>query len=239
MYVDDTLLFSVNTNFSKAVLNLQEDINSLNIWCNKNGIMANTDKTKVMMFGSTTVLNKTSQPVIMMNAVPLKVVSVYKYLGVTLDSQLSYNSHLDRLISTVTAKLKQFQRMRGFLNTKVALLVYKNMMLPMLEYVFLSATSSINRRRLQVLQNKGLRCALNRDIDVCTDYIHIEANLLKLKYRREQHQLNFMFDQAQDSSKLKRRPGCTVNTRSSNKIFFFFFIFFFLNSVFETVQQST
>ena len=46
-------------------------------------------------------------------------------------------------------------------------MVYKSMLLPILEYgdVFLSATigpcaTVVNRKRLQLLQNKGLRCAL-------------------------------------------------------------------------------
>ena len=61
----------------------------------------------------------------------------------------------------------------------------------------------MNKKRLQVLQNKGLRCALNKGIETSTDELHKEANLLKLKYRREQHLLNFMYDQAQVSSLLK------------------------------------
>ena len=75
-----------------------------------------------------------------------------KYLGVTLDEHLNYNLHVKKLINSVTAKLKQFRRMRSFLNTKAAILVYKCMLLPMLEYgdVFLSATSAINKKRLQI-----------------------------------------------------------------------------------------
>ena len=89
--------------------------------------------------------------------------------------------------------------MRSFLTTKAALLVYKGMMLPILEYgdVFLCGASVADRKRLQILQNKGLRCALNLDIDTSRDDLHIEANLLRLKFRREQHILNHMFDVAQ------------------------------------------
>ena len=117
-----------------------------------------------MNFGNT-VSNLQEGKLIMLNNVPLQVVSDHKYLGVTLDNQVSYNLDVNRLISTVPEKLKQFYRMRSFLNNKAALVVYKNMMLPMLEYgdVFLSAASSVNRKRLQILQNKRLRCALGRD----------------------------------------------------------------------------
>ena len=131
----------------------QTDINALNLWCSHNGILANTDKTKIMVFGSTNALNRVLQPIINLDNIPLQVVTAYKYLGITHDNQLSYNSHVARLISTVTTKMKQFRRMRGFLSTKAALMVYKNMLLPMLEYgdVFLSATTNVNRKRLQTL----------------------------------------------------------------------------------------
>ena len=101
-------------------------------------------------------------------------------------------------------------------------MVYKNMLLPMLEYgdVFLSATSSLNRKRLQILQNKGLRCALNASIEVGTADIHSEANLLKLKFRREQHLLNYMYDQSLDQKMLKAKTKSSVVTQSSSKVLF-------------------
>ena len=42
------------------------------------------------------------------------------------------------------------------------------MLLPILEYgdVFLSASTDVNKRRLQILQIKSLRCALNKGIEI-------------------------------------------------------------------------
>ena len=105
---------------------------------------------------------------------PLQFVNSYKYLGVAIDCQLKYNLHVNKIVASVSSKLKQFQRMRTFLNTKAALLVYKSMLLPVLEYgdLFLSAATVKNRKRLQILQNKGLRCALNVGSDMSTDELH-------------------------------------------------------------------
>ena len=62
-----------------------------------------------------------------------------------------------KVITKVSLKLKQFRRMHYLLNTKAAVLVYKNMILPMLEYgdIFLVGATAENRKRLQILQNKG------------------------------------------------------------------------------------
>ena len=220
MYADDTVLYISRKNFDVSVKNLQEDINSIALWCQTNGITANTDKTKVMVFGSKCTLVKLPNFEVKFGDAPLQAVSSYKYLGLTLGSQLNYNLHVSKIIGSVTGKLKQFQRMRSFLNNKAALMVYKGMILPILEYgdVFLHAASVENRKKMQTLQNKGLRCALNRGIDTGTVELHKEANLLKLHYRREQHILNYIFDNAQVESNLKVKSGLTVQTRSSTKL---------------------
>ena len=98
-------------------------------------------------------------------------------------------------------------------------MVYKNMFLPVLEYgnIFLSSATAENRKKLQTLQNKGLRCALIRDRDTSSDELHEDAKLLKLKYRRELHLLNFMFDMSEVESNVKERSNLGVVTRSSRK----------------------
>ena len=220
MYADDTVLYIANKNFDVSVKKMQEDIDSLSQWCFENGIMANTEKTKVMVFGSNNSLSKIPQFEISYDKVPLQTVTSYTYLGIVLDNKLTYNLYVNRMIASITAKLKQFRRMRNFLNTKAALMVYKGMLLPILEYgdVFLTGTSAINRKRLQVLQNKGLRCALNKDCDTSTDELHRVAKLQKLRVRRDQHVMNYMYDFAQNIENHKAKPKLSVKTRSSNKL---------------------
>ena len=109
--------------------------------------------------------------------------------------------------------------MRSFLKSKAAVLVYKSMILPILEQgdIFLVGTSAANRKKLQILQNKGLRCALNRGIETSNAELHSEAKLLKLNYRREQHMLSYMYDQSLNPALLKKRKRDGVRTRSHCK----------------------
>ena len=50
-----------------------------------------------------------------------------------------------------------------------------------------------------------------------SDELHKEAGLLKLKFRREQHLLNFVYDWSLDENKLKSKPLGSVSTRSQEK----------------------
>ena len=68
-----------------------------------------------------------------------------------------------------------------------------------------------------MLQNRGLRCALNKGKEASTDELHVEAGLLKLKYRRKQHVLNFMYDRSSCKKNLKVKGDGVIVTRSQKK----------------------
>ena len=108
LYADDTVLYTSHGDFALSIKNLQKDINSLAGWCTVNGIKANTDKTKVMVFGSKCSLVKSPPFEIKFGDIPLQLVSSYKYLGINLDAQLNNNLHVNKVICSVTNKLKQF-----------------------------------------------------------------------------------------------------------------------------------
>ena len=152
LYADDTVLFTANKSFPSSVRKMQTDLDSLSHWCKINGIKVNTDKSKVMVFGSTASLDKLPDYMLHIDEAPLQIVNSYRYLGITLDQKLNYNLHVNRIVSSVSAKLKQFQRMRSFLSAKAAILVYKGTILPLLEYgdVFLNAATVESRKKLQV-----------------------------------------------------------------------------------------
>ena len=219
LYADDTVIYTASANPQVAKSRMSNDMQALSGWCATNGIKMNTEKTKLMWFGSAKQVKDLPCPEIIVDGSPLQTVCSYKYLGVTMDGQLNYAKHVGKLIAVASTKLKQFRRMRSFLNTKAAVLVYKSMLLPLLEYgdIFLSSATMENKKKLQTLQNKGLRCALQRDNDASTDDMHAEVNLLRLSYRREQHMLNFMFDMSQSEHNMQSTKTEGVRTRSSRK----------------------
>ena len=196
-YADDTVLYSTYTTFELARKNMQKNLNALTKWCSTNGIYMNVDKTKCMVFGNKYTLTKVKKFELKVNGKPIKQVASYNYLGILLDPGLTFERHVNQIVSKVSNKVSQLRRMRKFLNVDAAVLVYKNMILPILEYgdVFLTAASKDNRDKLQILQNKALRVALQVDKYYDTDLLHTEAKLSKLKQRRKFHLLLQIYDQ--------------------------------------------
>ena len=196
LYADDTVIFSSCKSLNEAHKRMQKDLNALQKWCTANGIFVNVSKTKFMLFGSKILLAKYNLPYnyLKINCQPIDRVRNYSYLGVTLDEQLNYEMHAINTIKRVKCKLAQLRRMKYCLNKQGALLVYKNMILPILEYgdIFMSSLSVATRKKLQVMQNKALRIALNSHNQESTAELHKLAKLSKLKVRRKLHVLQFL-----------------------------------------------
>ena len=118
-------------------------------------------------------------------------------------------------------KIYQLTKIRSYTTKRAALLIYENMILPILEYgdIFLHSATHKIRKKLQTLQNKALRCAVSKDRITKSDLLHTEANILKLKDRRHVHMLLHMFQLSpMPNFKLWKTYKATgVRTRSSKK----------------------
>ena len=77
---------------------------------------------------------------LILNASQIEYVEKYDYLGVTIETDLKFKRHIEKSFTRINNKLYVFTCMRKSMNTKAAVMVYKSMVLPFLEYgnVFLS-----------------------------------------------------------------------------------------------------
>ena len=189
-------------------------------WCNENGIFINPQKTKYMIFSSTNIPEQEGRTLLSISGNKVERVKSYSYLGVTLDEHLTFDLHVKGIISRVSDKVFHLRKVRQYLTDKAALLVYKNIILPIMEYgdIYVSAASKENRKKLQVLQNKALKCALRKDRRYDTVALHKEAKLQPIRLRRRQHLLLHMFQ----LSKLPNYNGwrartMAIRTRTSDK----------------------
>ena len=221
LYADDTILYSSVKNDQQALVKLQEDLNSLESWCLRNKLTINTDKTKYMIFGTSNARSKITDSTLNFGGKPLELVTSYNYLGVKIDPSLNYELHAKAIIQRVSDKIALLRRIRRFINSSAALNIYKNMILPILEYgdLLLVSARSSTRRKLQTLQNKALKCALGLDPLTSTDEVHRLARMDKLHLRRKQHIIQLMFCQQSNpflwDRRIRRRSG--ISTRSSYK----------------------
>ena len=138
---------------------MQIDLNLIESWCTKNKLTLNIKKTKIMTYMSSHK-RKTYKPFkLYMKGLLLDEVESYKYLGTLVDNKLCGESQHTHLAKSLGFKLKMFGKIRRFLTTKAAMMVYKSTILPIIDYNdhFQLLWNADQVQKLQKFQNWGLR----------------------------------------------------------------------------------
>lgn len=87
MYADDLAIYS------QKIEHIQAALNMLQIWCTENKLNINTAKTKIMKFRKGGPLRKTD--VVKYGHLEIEFVNSYEYLGVTLQTTLTWTKHFE------------------------------------------------------------------------------------------------------------------------------------------------
>ena len=133
LYADDILLYRPVSSDSDFV-SLQRDINMIQTWASSNFMTFNESKCKVMH------ISRKRSPLspctsIMLNGSILETVTMYKYLGLLISSDLSWSNH----IQSVCSKARKivgliYRKYYRFSDTATLLQLYRSLVRPHLDY---------------------------------------------------------------------------------------------------------
>ena len=136
----------------------------------------------------------------------------FVYLGVNVDNKLSFEKFVNSTISCVNGRLLIFARIRKFIYVYTSLVIYKQMILLIIDYMSILVNSSTQCKinKLQPLQNRAIRT-----IEKVSGYmstlkmkeLHSKLNLKLLNERRQIFMLKLMYKLSQDNENVNRyRP---------------------------------
>ena len=216
LYADDTVVYGTELNI------IQSDLNRIHSWCNANLLTINCKKSQWM---KTNIICKQHDNVsFKLGNTELEYVTDYKYLGMTVDSSLSFQSYRESIINRVNLKINYFKKIRMYLTQDAALLIYKCTILPILEYVDFVYDFSIKyvNKKLQTIQNTGLYIVYNQlylqyDVKDSTETLHRKARIYRLSHRRWLHMLSYIYSYIDDDGLVDVRD---INTRRREGILF-------------------
>lgn len=140
---------------------IKHDMLPVSEYYETNRLVLNVGKSKVMFFGRRS--NREFNDEIVINGSVLERVTCYKYLGLMLDSDLSFKRHIDLVAARISSIVGMIFRIRGFVPRHVLINLYFSLihsnLIYLLEVYGSAAKTALNR--LEVLQRRALKLIFN------------------------------------------------------------------------------
>ena len=95
---------------------VNEDLIKLRNWCFNNRLLLNSDKTKLIVYGSRQMISKLQDFRLTLLVKELLSVDSVKDLGVVFDSKLSINDHIIKTASSCMSALGKISRVHEFIS---------------------------------------------------------------------------------------------------------------------------
>ena len=189
-YVDDTKMYlSFNVKDKDiSITDLQQDLTSIRNWCFNNSLLINPDKTKLIVFGTKQMLSRLDDFKLSLLGKELTPCDSVRDLGVYVDSQLSYDKHVSKTVSSCVSRLCQINRVKHVFDKRTLKLVINALVFSRLFYCssVWSNTAKKNVDKLQLVQNFAARIVANK-----RKYEHVTPILRSLNWLPVRDQLYF------------------------------------------------
>ena len=210
LYADDTVIY-ISGNSELDTPKLCADLSMFKKWCDQNKLTLNIKKTKYVTFGLKSQTRKIVNHTVSIGDIRIDRVHSYKYLGITLDTNMNFKKHVENCIKSASYKTFLLSKVRKYIAFDAAVRIYKTMILPLIDYgdVLYHETNSILLHKLQTLQNRCLRTCTYKNYHIAVTDLHEICSVRLLKLRRIMHLKLFMFKQKGNNEIVNNRQVFT------------------------------
>lgn len=227
MYADDTSLQSTLNYFDFNTKNnidnkINAELNQISEWLKSNKLSLNVSKSKFMVFHQTK--KNFRIPQLSIENSLIEHVESFNFLGLTIDKQLNWKKHIDKVYGKISRAIGILNRLKNFIPLHIKLTIYNSLILSHINYCILAWGSNLNRIEKQ--QKKAIRIITCSKYNAHTEPLLKTLNLLKATDIFTLAKLKFYhrFVNNQHPSYLQNLPlqsNTSVhnyNTRNSNNI---------------------
>lgn len=161
-YADDASILYVGQNDDINAETMNDDLELLNEYCNKNKLTMNKSKTKCIHFhGSHVHLSK--RVPILLDGELLETVGSIRYLGIILDEHLNFKNHCDEICKKMSSGVAALFKTHHMLPVHVLKLIYFSLIHSHLNYLpnVWGVAANMHVKPLQVLQNRAFKLIHN------------------------------------------------------------------------------
>ena len=188
LFADDTDIYYVSASLQDLEKMINKELNKLYLWLNVNRLSLNIDKTNYIIF------HPYNKPVkhhitIKINKKAINEKEYIKYLGVLIDSSLSWKYQISNTSKKISRALGIMYKLRPFLPLKVLKNVYYSLIYSHIIYAIESwgSASKSELDKMLILQKRAMRLMTFNDICptvpgplIPSDSIFIKLDILKV-----------------------------------------------------------
>ena len=132
LYADDSNIFLVGKNAEVLIRTLNNEMYKLINWLNANQLCLNIDKTQYMFFSLRKHISCNLH--VTMNNQNIKRVDCVKFLGIYIDSQLSWHNHINYIKSKISKGIGVLCKARKYFDINTLTTLYYSFVYPYLTY---------------------------------------------------------------------------------------------------------
>ena len=179
LFADDSNIFYSHADPVELVTKVNSELIGVIDWIRANKLSLNSKKTNYMIF-SNTISNLPIQ--ITFDGTPITKVTSTKFLGVTIDSKLSWNVHIDNISKTISRNIGIITKLKYVLPSESLFMLYSTLISPYLNYGILAWGNACSTllNRLLLLQKKVLRIICNTSAHAHTNNLFSQYKILKI-----------------------------------------------------------
>ena len=181
-YADDTTIYVCDNHLKNIQNRLERDALKLSGWFHENYMKLNDDQCHLLVF-----VDKTNDVSVTVGNSLIKESSEEKLLGVTIDKDLSFKTHLDSLCKKATQKLHALARISKFMDTEKIVLMMNTFVMSQFSYcplIWMFHDRRINNK-VNKIHERALRIAY-RDSHSCFESLLERNNSVSLHQKNLQ-----------------------------------------------------
>ena len=190
MYADDTTIYFNLDDF--PLVNREFEINceleKVNTWLKLNKLSINVDKTKCMFFHKRRPITPLQ---FSMNNRAIDVVENFNYLGIILDANMSWKSHIAMVRNKLSRINGILHRLKYLYPQNILVTIYKSLFIPHINYG--SLLWGQVGKSLDTIQKKAIRTITYSHYIAHSEPLLKELNLLKVQDLFQLKILKFLF----------------------------------------------
>ena len=193
LYADDTTLCFKNTSLDAALSSCNSELEKFYNWCTANKLTINLDKTCFMLITNKNAPDLTQ--VLKINSTYLKRVDAHKFLGVIIDSRLTFNPHISEISNKISKSIGIMYKLSQYLPSQTILNLYYALVHSYLMYcnTIWGGTYATHLKPLVTLQKKCLRIIHKTTYRAHTMPLFIESKILKIEDIHTYSLLTFIY----------------------------------------------